>query len=119
MVGLFQLALGLARLGALVNFISHSVVIGFTAGAAMLIAANQVKNFFGLDIPRGAPFVETWESLFTHLDQHQSLCDRRSRWSRWSIGILVRRFLPRWPYMIVAMIGGQHARAILAAASAG
>jgi SulP family sulfate permease len=53
LTGLFQLALGLARLGVLVNFISHTVIIGFTAGAAVLIAASQVKNFFGLDLERG------------------------------------------------------------------
>jgi SulP family sulfate permease len=58
LVGVFQLALGLARMGALVNFISHSVVIGFTAGAAILIAASQVRSFFGIDIPRGTPFYE-------------------------------------------------------------
>src|SRR5512141_2183196 len=46
LTGLFQLILGLARMGVLVNFISHTVVIGFTAGAALLIAASQVKNFF-------------------------------------------------------------------------
>src|SRR5512139_2220909 len=54
--GLFQLILGLARMGVLVNFISHTVVIGFTAGAALLIAASQVKNFFGIAIERGAHF---------------------------------------------------------------
>ncbi len=47
MVGVMELALGLARMGALVNFISHSVVVGFTAGAALLIAAKQLKHFFG------------------------------------------------------------------------
>ncbi|MCX7180786.1 MAG: SulP family inorganic anion transporter, partial [Proteobacteria bacterium] len=51
MVGLMQLAMGLARLGTLVNFISHTVVIGFTAGAALLIIASQVKNFFGIHVP--------------------------------------------------------------------
>jgi len=56
--GIFQLAMGLARMGALVNFISHSVVIGFTAGAAVLIAASQLKNFSGIEIPRGAHFHE-------------------------------------------------------------
>src|SRR5512143_1159972 len=56
LTGLFQLILGLARMGVLVNFISHTVVIGFTAGAALLIAASQVKNFLGISIPRGAPF---------------------------------------------------------------
>lgn len=39
MAGAFQLELGLARLGTLVNFISHSVVVGFTAGAALLLVA--------------------------------------------------------------------------------
>ena len=58
LTGLFELALGLARMGVLVNFISHTVVIGFTAGAALLIAGSQIKNFFGLDIPRGTPFFE-------------------------------------------------------------
>ncbi|MEJ2529952.1 MAG: SulP family inorganic anion transporter, partial [Gammaproteobacteria bacterium] len=47
MVGAIQLFMGLARLGTLVNFISHSVVVGFTAGAAVLIATSQLKNFFG------------------------------------------------------------------------
>ena len=39
MIGLIKLALGIARLGALVNFISTTVVVGFTAGAGILIAA--------------------------------------------------------------------------------
>jgi len=45
MVGVLELAMGLARLGTLVNFISHSVIVGFTAGAALLIATKQIKNF--------------------------------------------------------------------------
>ena len=105
MVGLIELSLGLARLGALVNFISHSVVIGFTAGAAILIATNQVKNFFGLPIPRGTSFVETWETLFTHLGQIGPYVTAVSL-ATLLTGVLVRRFLPRWPYMIIAMLVG-------------
>ncbi|HEX9593339.1 MAG TPA: SulP family inorganic anion transporter [bacterium] len=44
LVGLIQLFLGLVRLGVLVNFVSHSVVIGFTAGAGVLIGIKQLKN---------------------------------------------------------------------------
>lgn len=51
MVGIMQLTMGLVRMGALVNFISHSVVVGFTAGAACLIAAKQAKAFLGIEIP--------------------------------------------------------------------
>jgi SulP family sulfate permease len=53
MVGVLELLLGLARMGALVNFISHSVVVGFTAGAAVLIAAKQLKHFFGVEMSSG------------------------------------------------------------------
>ena len=49
MVGLFQLFMGLARLGVLVNFVSHSVIVGFSTGAAILIAVNQLKRLFGLE----------------------------------------------------------------------
>jgi SulP family sulfate permease len=105
MVGLLELTMGLFRLGSLVNFISHSVVIGFTAGAGVLIAANQVKNFFGLNIPRGAQFHEIFTYLFGHLDA--------IAWPVAAVGaatlgtgLLVRRFFPRVPYMIVAIMVG-------------
>jgi SulP family sulfate permease len=48
LVGLFQLLLGVARLGVLVNFVSHSVIIGFATGAAILIAVRQIKPLLGL-----------------------------------------------------------------------
>ena len=67
LVGVMQLAMGLARMGALVNFISHTVVISFTAGAACLIFAAQLKNFFGLDIQRGLTFLDTLWSFVTKL----------------------------------------------------
>src|SRR5699024_9667866 len=50
MAGIIQLVLGLMRMGMLVNFISHTVIVGFTAGAAVLIAVSQLKHFFGLAI---------------------------------------------------------------------
>jgi SulP family sulfate permease len=66
MVGALQLIMGLVRLGALINFISHSVVVGFTAGAACLIASKQVKEFLGIEIPRDAHMLESlaymWEN---------------------------------------------------------
>ncbi len=48
--GLLQLLMGLLRFGAVVNFVSHSVVLGFTAGAAVVITAGQLKHLFGLDV---------------------------------------------------------------------
>ncbi len=48
MVGIIELAMGLARLGVLVNFIAGTVITGFTAGAGILIIAGQLANFFGV-----------------------------------------------------------------------
>ena len=50
MTGLIQLSFGLLRLGGIVRYVSNSVVVGFTAGAGILIAANQLKNLLGLDL---------------------------------------------------------------------
>ncbi len=105
LAGLIQFAMGVARLGALVNFISHTVIIGFTAGAAILIAASQVKNFFGLPIPRGAHFHEVILFAATHLADIQPWVAGVGAVTLVS-GILAKRFLPKLPYMIVAMVVG-------------
>lgn len=105
MVGVIQLAMGLVRLGTLVNFISHSVVIGFTAGAAILIAVNQLKHFFGVDIPRGAHFYEVIYSWVTHIEQ-TNLYIAAVGLLTLVTGILSKKYLPKIPYMIVAMLVG-------------
>ena len=64
LAGVYQLAFGVARLGVLVNFVSHTVVIGFTAGAAILIATSQMKHITGIPIAKGASFLHTWANLF-------------------------------------------------------
>ncbi len=67
LAGVYQLAFGLARLGALVNFVSHTVVIGFTAGAAILIATSQMKHILGVHIAKGESFLHTWYGIFQQL----------------------------------------------------
>jgi len=52
MVGVMQLALGVFRLGFLVNFLSHPVISGFTSAAALIIGLNQLKHLLGLAIAR-------------------------------------------------------------------
>ena len=53
MVGCWQLLVGLTGLGRLVSRIPHSVILGFTTGAAILIVNSQVKHLFGFDWERG------------------------------------------------------------------
>ncbi|PWB56536.1 MAG: sodium-independent anion transporter [Nitrosomonadales bacterium] len=105
LTGLFQLILGLARMGVLVNFISHTVVIGFTAGAALLIAASQVKNFFGISIERGAHFHVVIEQLFLQIGNINPYVTAVGAITL-ATGIASKKFLPKVPYMIVAMIIG-------------
>lgn len=105
MVGVIQIAMGMAKLGTLVNFISHSVVVGFTAGAAILIAAQQIQNFFGIAIPRGADFHETLWHFATGLDEMDGFITLIGVVTLIS-GIVMRRYFPRFPYMIVAMLAG-------------
>lgn len=49
-VGLFQFAMGLLRMGFLVNFLSHPVLSGFTSAAAIIIGGSQIKNLFGISV---------------------------------------------------------------------
>ncbi|MGD8885416.1 MAG: SulP family inorganic anion transporter [Gammaproteobacteria bacterium] len=105
MVGIIQLSMGLARLGTLVNFISHSVIIGFTAGAAILIAVNQIKHFFGVEIPRGAHFYEIIVDFISHFDQVNWYVTTVGVVTL-AVGILIKLYLRKIPYMIVAMLAG-------------
>jgi len=105
MVGLLQLAMGIARLGALVNFISHTVVVGFTSGAGLLIIAAQLKNFFGVPVPAGLGFFETVGAFLQRvreIDPGITITGVATL----AVAIIGKRFLRRIPYMIVAMIAG-------------
>ncbi|MBL6945899.1 MAG: SulP family inorganic anion transporter, partial [Rhodospirillales bacterium] len=112
MVGVIELAMGLMRMGVLVNFISHTVAIGFTAGAAILIAANQVKHFFGLDIPRGAPFYDIVRILADHIHEISPETTAVGV-ATVVIGIAAKMYFRRLPYMIVAMVGASLFAAVL------
>ncbi len=59
MVGIFQLTLGVLRLGLVVNFLSHPVVNGFTNAAAIIIASSQLPKMFGVYVDKGEHNYET------------------------------------------------------------
>ncbi|MFQ5644151.1 MAG: SulP family inorganic anion transporter [Thiogranum sp.] len=112
MVGIIELVLGFARMGALVNFISHSVIVGFTAGAAILIAAKQLKNFFGVEIPRGGHVQDVLISFWHQIPYINGYVTTVAVSTLLS-GILVKRLWPRLPYLITAMIFGSVVAAVL------
>ena len=63
MMGVTQLALGLFRMGFLVNFLSKPVISGFTSAAALIIALNQLKHFVGVDLSGSNVFTILYEAI--------------------------------------------------------
>lgn len=105
MVGVLTLLMSALRLGSLVNFVSQSVVVGFTAGAAILIATSQLKNFLGLAAPASSSFLGMLSGVVQQLgavDAHVVAVGAVTL----ATGIVSRRILKRVPYMITAMVAG-------------
>ncbi|OXY82628.1 SulP family inorganic anion transporter [Oceanimonas doudoroffii] len=110
LTGLFQLLLGLAKLGVLVNLVSHAVVTGFTAGAALIIANSQLPYALGLGPLDSADFFDSWPAL---LERWDDICPEAVFITGVTLAacLAFRRWLPRWPGMLLALAGG----AVLAA----
>ena len=107
MAGIIQFAMGLAKMGKLVNFVSHSVIIGFTAGAGILIAIKQLKYVFGLDVPQGSSFYEIIKHIVSNISETNWYVFGVSIGTM-AIAILVKNFikpLSRY-YMLIAMVLG-------------
>ncbi|WP_218951045.1 SulP family inorganic anion transporter [Desulfoluna butyratoxydans] len=105
LAGFFQLAFGLARLGALVNFVSHTVVTGFTAGAAILIVTSQLKHVLGLTLPRGESFIDTWAAMATHFSTVNGFVVAVAAVTI-GAAVVCRRFFPKAPNLLVGMVAG-------------
>ncbi|MGD2137901.1 MAG: SulP family inorganic anion transporter [Gammaproteobacteria bacterium] len=105
LAGVYQLAFGLARLGALVNFVSHTVVIGFTAGAAILIATSQIKHILGVHVPKGESFLHTWVDIFNAAGSINYYLMAIALTTLLT-AILVRRYAPRVPNLLAGMVAG-------------
>jgi SulP family sulfate permease len=112
LAGVYQLAFGLARLGSLVNFVSHTVVIGFTAGAAILIATSQIKHITGIPVPKGESFLHTWVDLFQGMHDFNILL--------LLIGIITlivsmvsKKMFPKAPNLLIGMVVGSLVAALL------
>ncbi len=105
LVGIIELLMGWMRLGTLLNFISHTVIVGFTAGAAILIASSQIKNFFGVSIPQGSSFYETITTFFSHLSD-VNLYIMSVATITIVTGIIFRRHFKKAPYMFPAILIG-------------
>lgn len=100
--GLFQVGLGLARAGVLLNLLSHPVLIGFINAAALIIALSQLPALAGISVPRTEHFLaDTWH-VVARLDAAHEMS------LAFGIAAIVflygfRRFAPRLPGVLVAV----------------
>ncbi len=69
MAGVVKLLMGIVKMGKLVNFVSNSVVIGFSAGAGVLIAFKQLKHIFGIKVPQGSSFYKIISYIVAHIEE--------------------------------------------------
>src|SRR6478735_4213650 len=68
MAGVMLIIMGFARLGSVIKFIPHPLIIGFTSGIAILIFSSQMKDFFGLKMGAvPADFLDKWKSYIESL----------------------------------------------------
>ncbi len=105
LAGVYQFILGLARMGVLVNFVSHTVVIGFTAGAAILIATSQMKNVLGIEVARGESFVHTWVQMWNNLGHVNSYILLTALMTLVS-ALLIKKLWPKAPHLLLSLIIG-------------
>lgn len=105
MVGVLQLFLGLGRAGSWVDKVSHSVIAGFTAGAAVLIVNSQIGTLLELDLPRGLSIVQTLQLAGNNTRAIQPLAVMAAL-ATILVHLMALRF-SRWvPPILVAVFGG-------------
>lgn len=105
LAGVYQFSFGIARLGSLVNFVSHTVVIGFTAGAAVLIATSQMKHITGIFIPKGETFIHTWVDVILGVGDINYYLVTIALATLFS-ALLAKRFMPKLPNLLIGMFVG-------------
>ncbi len=103
LVGLIQLALGVFKLGVIVNFLSHPVIVGFTNAAAIIIALSQVSKILGVSMPRTESFINDIIGVFKQVgDTH---------WPTLAMGLgamalmlVLKKYAPKVPGVLVAVV---------------
>jgi MFS superfamily sulfate permease-like transporter len=104
MVGVIQLLMGMLRLGVLLNFLSHPVVLGFVNAAAIIIATSQLGKIFGVSADSGEHHYEFVINTIRVAVDH-------THWPTFGMAVLaftimvgVRRFYPKLPFVLIAVV---------------
>ena len=109
LVGMLQLLLGLARVGALIDRMPHSVIVGFTTGAALLIVNSQLGNVLGMELARGTSVFANVQAAWSKLSLSLSLSQRpaiAAAVATVAIAVIAKPWNRIVPSMLVAVVGG-------------
>ena len=79
LVACLYTGVGVLRFGWLIQFLSHSVITGFTSGAAIIIALSQVKYILGYNVPRADTLHESLRALFVSI--------HKFKWQEFVMGV--------------------------------
>jgi len=110
-VGVMQLLIGGLRLGTIANFISPAALRGFLGGAALLIAFHALIDLLGLSAPRASGLLVLVEHILGHLADVAPAAPAIGLLTI-TVALLVRRLVPRWPQLLVALVVGTVAATI-------
>ncbi|MEM9691737.1 MAG: sulfate permease [Myxococcota bacterium] len=102
MVGLLQSAMGLFRLGFLVNFLSYPVISGFTSAAALIIASSQLTHLLGVSIPRSNYVHRALQGALSQLDAVHGITVAIGVSSVAAL-VALKRYAPRFPRALVVV----------------
>lgn len=102
LVGIFQLTLGIFKLGVVVSFLSHPVIVGFTNAAAIIIGLSQINKLFGISMGRSEHFLQdVWRMLEQVGETH--LPTLLMGLAAFLIMIVMKRYAPRLPSVLFAV----------------
>jgi SulP family sulfate permease len=113
MAGVVMMVVGFLRLGTYIKYIPFPVIIGFTAGIAVIIFASQIKDLLGLDIAREpAAFLPKLLMIGASL---QSFKPATIAVAALAVGIILilRKVRPTWPGLLIAVVTGAVAATVL------
>ena len=104
MVGIFQVVLGALRLGVLVDFLSHPVVIGFTNAAAIIIATSQLSKIFGVVVDKGEHHYDTVWNVIVAATSETHMPTLAMGLLAIAIMALLKKFTPKLPNVLIAVV---------------
>lgn len=103
LVGLMQLGFGLFRMGVLVSFLSHPVVLGFTNAAALIIASSQLAKFFGVEVMTSEHHYETVWRIFSAAADHAHPATLGIGLMTLLLVLGIKKWAPKLPGVLIAV----------------